>query len=80
MFPDIQWEYNKNGELKTENFDASDSLVCVLGYINKEKYGESIPKVVEYKEENIKIDNININRFRYTIEFCGRIIEKTLDL
>lgn len=80
MFPDIQWEYNKKGELKTENFDASDSLVCVLGYINKEKYGESIPKVVEYKEENIKIDNININRFRYNVEFCGRIIEKTLDL
>ena len=43
MFPNIQWEYNKKGELKTENFDASDSLVCVLGYINREKYIENIP-------------------------------------
>lgn len=34
IFPDIKWKYNKKGELTVENYDASDSLVCVLGYIN----------------------------------------------
>ena len=80
MFPDIQWEYDKNGELRTENFDASDSLVCVLGYLNKERYEEDIPKVVDYKEENININDKIINRFKYNVEFCGRTIEKILDL
>lgn len=80
LFPDIQWEYRKNGELKTENFDASDSLVCVLGYINKEKYQNTIPEIVKYKEEKIINKNININRFKYTINFCGRTFDKVIDL
>nr|DAS58199.1 MAG TPA: HOLLIDAY JUNCTION RESOLVASE [Caudoviricetes sp.] len=36
LFKGIEWSYDKKGKLKTENFDASDSLVCTLGYINKE--------------------------------------------
>lgn len=80
MFPDIQWEYNKNGDLKTENFDASDSLVCVLGYVNKEKYIEDIPRVKNIKQENININNTNINRISYDMEFCGHIYGKTIDL
>ena len=80
MFPNIQWEYNKNGDLKTENFDASDSLICILGYINKEKYEDSIPKVISFKEENIINDNININRFKYSVEFCDSVFEKIIDL
>ena len=80
MFPNIQWEYNKKGELKTENFDASDSLVCVLGYINKEKYIENIPEIVDYKQETINNDNININRFKYNVKFCDRVFEKVIDL
>lgn len=80
MFPNIQWEYNKNGDLKTENFDASDSLVCVLGYINKQKYSENIPEITEYKEENININNNKIIRFKYNVKFCDRIFEKIIDL
>lgn len=80
MFPNIQWEYNKKGELKTENFDASDSLVCVLGYINREKYIENIPEIVDYKQETINNDNININRFKYNVKFCDRVFEKVIDL
>lgn len=80
MFPQIQWEYNKKGELKTENFDASDSLVCVLGYINKEKY-ENIPaKIREYKQEDINNNNINKTRFTYKVEFCGEIFDKVINL
>ena len=42
IFPEIQWIYNKKGELKKENFDATDSYVACLGQINKEKYGELV--------------------------------------
>ena len=34
LYPDITWVYNKKGEFKKENFDACDSLVCSLAYIN----------------------------------------------
>jgi len=80
LFPNIEWVYDKNGELKTENFDASDSLVCILGYINKEKYKESIPLITEYNLEKIEIDNKTINRFKYKTEFCGKTYEKILDI
>lgn len=79
MFPNIEWEYNKDGDLKTENFDASDSLVCVLGFLNKEKNIDSIPKVIDYKINNIKNNNINVNRYTYNVEFCGNVYEKMLD-
>ena len=48
IFPEIEWVYDKKGELKKENFDASDSYVACLGYINKKKYGE-----IDFKAENI---------------------------
>ena len=40
IFPDIEWLYNKKGELKKENFDACDSYVAFLGFLNKKRYGE----------------------------------------
>lgn len=55
-YPDIKWTYDKNGELKKQNYDACDSLVCSLAYINKLRYGEIDAKVVEY---NIEEDTIS---------------------
>ena len=40
IFPEIEWLYNKKGELKKENFDGCDAFVCLLAYINKNRYGE----------------------------------------
>jgi len=40
LFPDIEWIYDKKGELKKENFDASDSYIACLGYMNHSKYGD----------------------------------------
>lgn len=70
-FGGISWVYNKNGELKTENFDASDSLICVLGYVNMEKYADTKPKIVSMDESD---DGI-----KYTYEFCGEYFDKTID-
>ena len=46
LFPDIEWLYDKKGELKKENFDACDAYVAVLGYLNMQKHGE-----LEFKVE-----------------------------
>jgi hypothetical protein len=32
--PEINWIRDKNGKLKKESFDISDSVTCVIGYIN----------------------------------------------
>ena len=34
--PKIVWEYDKNGKLKKENFDMTDSFTCSRGYMCKE--------------------------------------------
>ena len=36
--PEINWTYDKNGKLKKENFDISDGVTCVIGYINMIKH------------------------------------------
>lgn len=45
LFPDIEWLYDKKGELKKENFDAVDSYVALLGWLNRKRYGELDMKV-----------------------------------
>ena len=40
LFPQIEWVYGKNGELRKENYDATDAYVAVLGQLNKNKFGE----------------------------------------
>lgn len=55
IYPDITWIYDKNGELKKENFDASDSAICCLGYLNKEQYGDIETKIVNIKEIETEI-------------------------
>ena len=70
LFPGIQWVYNSKGELSTENFDASDSLICVLGYIGKLKYDGTEPEVT-----NVNVDGSTV---AYTYSFCGQTFTKTI--
>ena len=75
-FPYIEWQYDKNNNLKEENFDASDSLICVLGYVSKEKHENEIPKIVSYKEWGCDNDTI----FEYVVEFCGQTFNKKISI
>lgn len=75
-FPGIQWEYDKKGELKDENFDASDSLMCVLGYVSMKKYGDTEPKIMSF-HEHIEGNTATID---YTVAFCGQTFDKTLEV
>ena len=72
LFPEISWIYNKDGELKKENFDASDSLVCVLGYINKLMYSETEPKITAYEKSGTIVS--------YDVAFCGKTFSKKISL
>ena len=60
-FPDIDWLYGKNGELRKENFDASDAYVACYGFLNKEKHGELEMKVSDIQEKDDEIT--------YTVEY-----------
>lgn len=50
LFPNIEWLYDKKGELKKENFDACDAYVAVLGYLNMQKHGE-----LDFKVEILEV-------------------------
>ena len=74
----IVWQYNKNGELKKENFDASDSLVAILGWINYIKYHDDEPKVVDMSEKNISDNDGNtFTKITYSVRFCDETNTKT---
>lgn len=67
----IEWQYNKKGELKKENFDASDSLVAILGWINYIKYNNTEPIVINQEEKEISDNDGNkFTKIIYTVSFC----------
>lgn len=55
IFPNINWLYDKNNELKKENFDACDAYVACLGLMKKEKHGELEVTSSNIIKENNKI-------------------------
>ena len=75
-YPEINWVYDKNNELKDENFDASDSLICVMGYVSKLKYGDSDPEVVCV---DTKVDGENIT-YNYSYRFCDQMFSKSVTI
>lgn len=69
LFPEIQWTYDKNGELKKENFDATDSYIACLGQMNKERYGE-----LNFESSNIQIFE---NKVEYDVLYWDKIEHRT---
>ncbi len=76
LYPNINWVYNNKNELKDENFDASDSLICVMGYVSKLKYGDSDPEVVCV---DTKVDGENIT-YNYSYRFCDQMFSKSVTI
>lgn len=77
-YPGINWIEDKNGELKKENYDACDSLVCVLAYINEKRYGKMEPKVVSWTSS--VTTGRNEIYIEYTMDVWGKQITKKLIL
>lgn len=75
-FPNINWVTDKNGELTKENFDASDSLICILGWLNKRKYSETEPEIVSCSEDSDGKTTV----ISYTTSFCGKQFTKKIEI
>lgn len=67
IFPQIEWLYDKKGELLNENHDSSDAYIALLGQLNRERNGELNPKITNIKDTKKKCT--------YTIEYWNKKIE-----
>lgn len=76
LFPHLNWVYDDNGELTNENFDASDSLISIIGFLNKEKYENNKPIIIDFKTS--KIDNKDC--IDYSFKFCDKVFDKKIVL
>lgn len=76
MYKNIPWVYNAKGELKKENYDACDSLVCALAYININHYGLDTPSIANY---NITTTDTGIE-IKYTTKIWNKTFDKSLIL
>ena len=77
-FTNINWVLDGKGELKKENFDASDSLICILGWLNKRLYGETEPTIVCCDEKEDTATNTRV--ITYVTSFCGEQFTKKIEL
>ena len=74
LFPDIEWLYDKKGELKKENFDACDAYVAVLGHLNMQKHGELNFTVEELGAKN---EPGNATIIDYNVHYWDRVEKRT---
>lgn len=74
MFPEIQWLYDSHDELRKENFDASDSYVVCLSYMNMQKYGE-----LEFNIDNVKTykEGDKITKVTYDVHYWDKTVGRT---
>lgn len=76
-YPDIPWIYNKKGELKKENYDSCDALVCALAYSNEKRYGEMKPEIIESEIKEISKENDENLGHSYEITYTMKVWDKT---
>ena len=69
-YPEIPWIYNKKGELKKENYDSCDALVCALAYSNLKRYGE----INAHISQSIKTECTNGDtKYTYNVQIWNKI-------
>ena len=76
-YPDIEWVIDAKGNIRKENYDACDSLVCALAYINTKRYGELNGIVSDYKIETLDNGDTEI---RYQTKIWDKIYNKKMTL
>lgn len=75
---EIEWIYNKKGDLKKENFDACDSLICALAYVNINHHGIDDVKISEVTYDTSQ--DSKETRISYTTKIWNKEYKKTLIL
>lgn len=76
-FDNIEWIYNKKGEIRKENYDACDSLICALAYINFNRNGFEEPQIESY---SIEKDDRGNTIVEYAVKMWGQTFAKTINL
>ena len=79
VYPNIPWVLDKKGELKKENYDACDSLVCTLAFINLYKNENKMepPVIVDCVIDNSDPDNeaeINYTTFIWDRKYKKKLV------
>lgn len=72
----IEWVLDKEGQLKKENYDACDSLICALAYVNINHHGIDKPII----ENVVKEEMNNEVKISYTTKIWDRKYEKNIIL
>lgn len=72
----IEWVIDKEGQLKKENYDACDSLICALAYVNINHHGVDKPII----ENVVKEEMNNEVKISYTTKIWDRKYEKNIIL
>lgn len=77
LYPNIAWIKNKNGEIKKENYDACDSLVCALAYVNINRHGIASPVI----KETVITQEVNKPiKILYKMQFWDKEYEREITL
>ena len=71
-YPNINVLYDKKGDIKKINYDASDSICCVIGYIQKMKCNGEKPKLISY--------DIQPEKIQYQVQWMEEIYEHVINL
>jgi len=77
MYENINWIKNKQGEIKKENYDACDSLVCALAYININRNGPTMPVI---KNTIITQTDKEPTTIHYVMEMWGVDYERMMTM
>lgn len=77
IYPKIEWILNNKGEIKKENYDACDSLVCAIAYVNINRYGVEKPVITQSVIEQV---DFNPTEIHYTMEIWGKKFERDIKL
>lgn len=72
----IEWVLDKEEQLKKENYDACDSLICALAYVNINHHGVDKPII----ENVVKEEMNNEVKISYTTKIWDRKYEKNIIL
>lgn len=76
IYPQINWVKNEKGEILKENYDACDSLVCALAFINVNHHGVAKVGIIDSEKtsENGK------TLIKYKTKIWDKVFEKELRL
>lgn len=72
-YPEIEWVYDKNGELIQDNYDASDSMIAALGWMHLKNNGPINSE--EMKASNLKESE---GKIEYDIDIWGKTEHKII--